>query len=79
MRANLIPVLRKSEHFDFETAKITVKDYLSKLMMLTDSEKLFIEKFDQGIYQPDLLFDDDDIVERIKEHPMAVWRIKRQL
>ena len=77
IRANLIPVLKKSEHFDFELAKTTVKGYLSKLMTLTDNEELFIENFNVGIYQPDLLFDDEDIIERIKEHPMAVWKTKR--
>jgi len=76
IRANLIPVLKKSDSFDFETAKTTVKEYLSKLLMLTNNEKLFIESFNQGVYQPDLLFDDEDIVERIKEHPMAAWRTK---
>ncbi|MDR0605648.1 MAG: nucleotidyl transferase AbiEii/AbiGii toxin family protein [Bacteroidales bacterium] len=77
IRANLIPVLKKSEHFDFESAKTTVKDYLYKLMTLANNEELFIEKFNKGIYQPDLLFDDEDIIERIEEHPMAVWRTKR--
>ncbi|MDR1895783.1 MAG: nucleotidyl transferase AbiEii/AbiGii toxin family protein [Prevotellaceae bacterium] len=75
IRANLIPVLRKSERFDFETAKTIVKGYLDKLMILTGNEKRFIENFNQGIYQPDLLFDDENIIGRIKEHPMAVWRI----
>jgi len=79
IRATLIPVLRKNDRFDFETAKTTVKDYLSKLMILTDKEKLFIENFNQGIYQPDLLFDDKDIIERIKEHPMAVWKTKMKI
>jgi len=78
IRTNLIPMLRKNEQFDFETAKIVVKDYLSQLMILTDNEKLFIEKFNQGIYQPDLLFEDEDIIERIKEHPMAVWKTKNK-
>ena len=81
IRANLIPVLRKSERFDFEAAKSTVKvkEYLSKLMILTDNENLFIENFNQGIYQPDLLFDDEEIIERIREHPMAIWRTKNKL
>jgi len=77
IRANLIPVLRKSEHFDFETAKTVVKEYLSKLMILTDNEELFIENFGRGIYQPDLLFDDEGIIERIREHPMAIWKTKK--
>ena len=78
IRAKLVPVLKKGEHFDFEAAKIIVKDYLSELMTLTNKEILFIRNFNQGVYQPDLLFENDDIIRRIKEHPMAVWRIKRE-
>jgi len=76
IRARLIPVLRKSEHFELELTKTTVKNYLSKLMILTDNEIQFIENFNRGIYQPNLLFDNEDILARIKEHPMAVWRTK---
>ena len=76
IRANLTPVLKKTERFDFENAKTTVKAYLTRLMVLTDSEKLFIENFNKGVYQPELLFEDNAIIERIKEHPMAVWRTK---
>ena len=76
IRTNLIPVLKKNEPFDLETAKTTVKDYLSKLMVFTDNEKQFIETFYQGMYQPNLLFDNEDIIERIKEHPMAIWKTK---
>ena len=25
-------------------------------------------------YRPELLFDDEQIIERIKEHPMALWK-----
>jgi len=78
IRANLIPLLKKSERFDFETAKTAVKGYLSQLMMLTESEIQFIEKFNQGIYQPDLLFDDNGVIERIREHPLAIWRTKER-
>ena len=74
IRANLVPVLKKCDRFDLEKTKTSVKNYLSQLMTLTDNELLFVENFYRGIYQPDLLFDDTDIIERIKEHPMAVWR-----
>ena len=76
VRTNLMPILRKSEQFDFEKAKITVKKYLTELMKPTDHETMFIKNFYRGIYRPDLLFDDDDIIERIKEHPMAVWKMR---
>ena len=77
IRANLIPMLRKGEHFAFESAKTAVRDYLDKLMELVGNEKLFVEKFNQGVYQPDLLFDDATVVERIREHPMIVWKTEK--
>ena len=77
IRAHLMPVLRKSDHFDFESAKTIVKDYLSKLMTLTCNEKLFVENFYQARYHPELLFDDESIIERIKGHPMAAWKIRK--
>jgi predicted nucleotidyltransferase component of viral defense system len=78
IRKYLIPVLKKNEPFDFETAKTTAKEYLSKLMILTENEELFVEKFNQGIYQPDLLFDDDAIITRIEKHPMALWKTRKR-
>ena len=77
IRSSLIPVLKKSEHFDFEVAKTIVQNYLAKLMTLAENEKLFIENFNKGIYRPGLLFDNEGIIGRIKEHPMAVWRTNR--
>jgi len=76
IRSNLTPVLKKNERFDFEAAKTFVAQYLANLMLLTDSEKLFIENFNLGVYQPELLFDDNAIIERVKKHPMAVWRTR---
>lgn len=76
IRANLIPVLRKSEHFDFETAKIKVKAFLSQLLVFTENEKLFVEEFNRHNYQPDLLFEDQEIFDRIHDHPMAIWKTR---
>jgi predicted nucleotidyltransferase component of viral defense system len=77
IKAALIPLLRKTEKFDFEQAKTEVLNYLSGLMTFTDNEKLFIENFNKGIYQPELLFDDTEMAKRIKEHPMALWKAKQ--
>lgn len=74
IKRKLIPVLKKSDKFEFETAKSEVKTYLTKLMMLSDNEKQFVEKFNQKLYQPELLFDEHEIVNRIKDHPMAIWK-----
>lgn len=78
IRAHLIPVLRKSEHFDFEKAKVAVKHFLSQLLVFTDNEKKFIEEFNSQRYLPDLIFEDLAIIERIREHPMAIWKTRNK-
>ena len=75
-RANLIPVLRKSEHFDFETAKSVVKSFISKQLKFTEREKRFIEEFNNQKYQPQLLFEEQEIIDSIQDHPMAVWKTR---
>ncbi len=77
IRGTLIPVLRKSENFNFEEAKVHVQKYIQNLMVLTDNECAFVTNFNKGIYTPELLFDDVEIVDRIKNHPMAIWKISR--
>jgi len=77
IRAHLIPVLRKSEQFDFEKAKKTVKEFLSALVVFTDKEKEFIEEFNNNNYVPELLFEDEEIIKRIKSHPMAIWKTRK--
>jgi predicted nucleotidyltransferase component of viral defense system len=74
IRATLIPVLRKGERFDFSKAKIVVNDFLTNLLQFTDSEHIFIDNFNAGQYQPELLFQDKDILSRICNHPMAIWK-----
>ena len=78
IRAHLIPVLRKSEHFDFEKAKVVVKEFLSRLIIFTDKEKSFIDSFNNNSYKPELLFSDKAIIERIKNHPMAIWKTREK-
>ena len=79
IRSQLLPVLRHSERFDFEQAKAEVKSFLSGLLMLTDAEKEYVKRFDHRVYAPELLFDDNDIVERVKSHPMALWKTGQQM
>lgn len=74
IRSQLLPVLRRTERFDFEQVKTGVKSFLSNLLVLTDDEKEYVEKFNRREYAPEFLFDDPDIVERVKSHPMALWK-----
>ncbi|MCQ2336310.1 MAG: nucleotidyl transferase AbiEii/AbiGii toxin family protein [Paludibacteraceae bacterium] len=76
IRAQLIPVLKKSERFDFEQAKQNVCDYLQSLMKYTDNELSFITNFNRGVYSPELLFSDAEIINNIANHPMALWKCR---
>lgn len=65
IRSQLLPVLRRSEYFDFEKAKVEVKDFLKSLLVLTDSEKEYVQNFNNRSYLPELLF--EDISNSVKE------------
>lgn len=75
IRSQLLPVLRRSDHFDFEQVKAEVKSFLSNLLVLTGDEKEYVNRFNCREYAPELLFDDDEIVSRVKSHPMALWKM----
>ncbi len=73
----LRPMLVKTEKFDEKQAIATIKDFLQNLLTLTDSEKQFVEKFRHQEYCPELLFD-GQLLQNVKDHPMAIWRCTKQ-
>lgn len=74
IRRDLFPVLRKKDNFDLENRKAKAKAYIKDLMTATASEKEYMAAFTNKQYKPELLFDDKKIIERIKNHPMAIWK-----
>ena len=74
VKKTLLPMLRKGVSFDLPKAKSEVKAYLSDLLVLTDSEREYLYRFNCGEYRPELLFDDEAILNRIRNHPMALWK-----
>jgi len=76
IKTELRPMLRNSERFDLRAAHDRVTPFLVEHFALTEKETAFLRSFTIGQYEPQLLFDDDDIIERIKYHPMAVWRLQ---
>ena len=76
IRTDLTPVLRRGEHFDLADAQKQVKTYLSDILKPDDTEIVFWQAFADGKYQPELLFEDADILARIAHHPMALWKCK---
>ncbi|MEG0590473.1 MAG: hypothetical protein RR496_02325 [Lachnospiraceae bacterium] len=76
IRRDLFPVLRKKEHFDLEERKTSARKYISDLMQVTKGEMEYMEVFERKEYRPELLFDNPDILKRIENHPMALWKCK---
>lgn len=77
IRRELFPVLRKKDNFDLEERKKKTKEYIKELMVLTPSEKEYLDAFKRKEYKPELLFEDVAILENIKEHPMALWKMNQ--
>lgn len=79
IRSTLLPVLKKGTFYDLDRVKQEVCDYLQDLMKLSENELLFIERFNANEYHPELLFEDENIVERIQNHPMAIWKTQKSM
>jgi len=45
-----------------------IRDNLEKVIRLSDILRY---------YSPELLFENEEIVNRIKEHPMAIWKTRK--
>jgi hypothetical protein len=76
IKTELLPVKRKKEKFNLDETTDRVKAYLDDIMKLPDSERLFMYEFREKKYHPEYLFDEPEIVDRLKRHPMAIWKMQ---
>ncbi len=76
VKTDLIPVLRRGTWFDVQKAHKQVIAYLEKLLIPDEQEISFWNSFSQQKYRPELLFQDADILSRIGQHPMALWKCR---
>ncbi len=76
IKSDLFPVLAVRDKFDLEGKKQQAKEYIASLMKPTEAENDYMERFIAKEYKPELLFDDAEIVERLRNHPMALWKCK---
>ncbi|MEW6662861.1 MAG: nucleotidyl transferase AbiEii/AbiGii toxin family protein [Bacillota bacterium] len=79
IKTDLLPVIRRTERFDLPSVQKRVRDFLTGLLRLDEREAAFLRSFAQKEYRPDLLFDDKEILERIRNHPMALWKMRNSL
>jgi len=78
VRTDLNPMIRNAERFDLQAARDRVCGFLNECMILTEKETAFLKQFAKGCYEPQLLFEDTDIVRRVENHPMALWRMQHR-
>lgn len=74
IKADLVPVLRSGTFFNAANARNICKPYLQKLMTFSVNEQLYLAAFQAKRYCPELLFTDANILARISQHPMAIWK-----
>ncbi|MCD8107027.1 MAG: nucleotidyl transferase AbiEii/AbiGii toxin family protein [Oscillospiraceae bacterium] len=77
IRTDLVPVLRKAERFNLFEAQEQVEEYL-KGILLPEGDLSFWTEFAKGKYKSELLFNDAEILARIGQHPMAVWKCSKK-
>ena len=80
IKTKLLPTLkdRNPKKSNVDEMKQAVREYLKDILVIDDNTRLFYDKFQKGIYEPELLFNDKEIVERIKEHPMIMWKLNNK-
>lgn len=80
IKTKLLPTLkdRNPRNSNIDEMKQAVREYLKDILSVDDRTKKFYDKFQKGIYEPELLFDNEEIIERIKEHPMIIWKLNNK-
>lgn len=80
IKTKLLPTLkdRNPRKSNVDEMKQTVREYLKDILIIDDNTKLFYDKFQKGIYEPELLFADKEIIEKIKKHPMIMWKLNNK-
>ncbi len=78
IKTSLYPVLRNKDKFDLKAAQLQVKAWLEGLIKLENREQEFLNAFRNKVYQPELLFESTEIVQRVRNHPMALWKCSQK-
>lgn len=77
IKTMLLPVIHRKEFVDLPQMKQTVKEYLSDLRTLSETEQAFLTDFAQKTYSPEKLFSNKTILSRITRHPMIMWKTSK--
>ena len=70
----LYPVLRGTDRPDPEELADLVLPKMERMLRLSEGERAFGQRLEDGSYEPELLFGDVGVSEDIHSHPAAEWR-----
>lgn len=73
-----VSCFKKKDNFNLEERKAAAKKFIAELMILTPQEEEYLNAFEGKEYKPELLFSDEKILNNIKNHPMAVWKMEQR-
>lgn len=79
IKKNLIPVLHRKEFADLTIMKASIFNFYEEYLKPDQQEALFLSEFLEGRYRPELLFENKEILQRIQQHPMILWKLKQQI
>lgn len=74
----LLPLLPKNSRFNLSKTKDDVSCFLKDTLIFTKEELLFLNYFSKGMYYPQLLFSEEDVVNRAKSNPIASYKVLRK-
>lgn len=80
IKTKLLPTLkdRNLRKNNVDEMKQAVREYLKDILVVDNNIKDFYDKFQKEIYEPELIFENKEIIERIKEHPMIMWKLNNK-
>ncbi len=77
LRQSLLPMLRKGENVELAEMMGKVKPLVEDFLTFRDTEVEFMERlFEEGQYEPELLFENVEFNHNLQNHPGIDWRLR---
>lgn len=70
----LAPVLRGEERPRREALTAALAPVITGLATLSDPEREYVERIQWGDFRPELVVQEPDLLERVRRHPMLLWK-----
>lgn len=76
----LLPTLRdrNPRKINLDEMKKDVGKYLKDILVIDSNVNEFYNKFQNGIFEPEIILNDKEIIERVKVHPMILWKLNNK-